>query len=246
MFRARLNWVAPLVAGLLSFTLVWSPGTARGDFVTQMTGLEDSTTVRSSLSGSSAPIGTTLTFSPGGDSVVGTINGSFPGAHVFADVTLGATVNSFSTGPLGTTYHVDPLAAPFGKMSLFFDPRAGLGGGTAVLELLADTFFVSKADPTKVQISGAVKLVSSTVVRYDFSGFADTGRFEGVGFSARVLDFNRFLVTGVPDLPRGAQGFSWTMTASPAPPGLVLASVGGVCLVSLAWLRRPRRQTAAA
>jgi hypothetical protein len=239
------NWGASLTTGLLVFCLAWFPAPARGEFVTQMTGSEffnpGAPIARSG--GSSAPIGSSLSYNSPVDSALETINGKFAhdvfGTQIVADFDLGMKVTSVQTGPLGTTYTVDggtPLP-PIERNLILIVPQ--FGGGPPVhrasFDIFLDTIFVSKANPAVIEFSGTVKLVSSNVPGFDFSGFEDTGRFEATGSGGSVKDFNNFLITGGES---SGSNLVWTMSASPTPSGIVLASVGVVFLGGVAWLRR--------
>src|SRR5262249_16892580 len=149
----------------------------------------------------------------------------FGNEQIGTDLYLGGTVKSFQTSSLGTTYAVDTF--PDQRLHLSFNPFDG-PFQTAAFQFFPDTSFVSTATPTQVTISGTVKLVESDFVSFDFSGFADSGRFEAVGTGNSVTDFTNFLVTGG---IRKNSLLTWTMTAAPAPPGLTLAAIGTLTLV---------------
>jgi hypothetical protein len=202
--------------------------TARAEFITSMTGFQtDGGTINL---GSSAPVGDSLFFVPG-DSRLYSINGVILQQHVFADITFGGRVTGYSTGHLGITYTVGG-GIPF--FDLFFNTNPALGG-FAELSISYDTWFVPYADPTRLEITGTVKLVSSRSSLYDFSGFTDGGTFKGTVFGNS--DLNDLLVNG------NGKGFfrvsspNWEITASPVPPSIFLAGIGALGLVGYGWRR---------
>jgi hypothetical protein len=246
MIRMRNNRVLVLSATLVAYGLCGTPDTARAGLIPAFSAAGGQHGFNSITGCPSGPIGATLNVQSD-SSATDTINGQSIAAVRFGDVlsisASGAiTVAGFNKVAGGTMYTFslpNPNPAGIGVNAFILQDL-----GTVTLIHTSLTGFVADADPSVLQLSGHIRLVSrfSSNTVYDFSPFASDGLF-AVTVPSFVNINTAFSTQGTTPLspfPSGGPVWRWEMEAIPIPEpaGLTMAGIGAVCLMGNCWRRR--------